>query len=263
MACRHQWCPTMANIIGMFVGFTTLQMQLAWAGTNLQCLVHFKSSIQDTSNFFSSWDTKNVSDKSNICYWQWVSRFLLDAPPVYKISVSNLRLSGTWPSGSQAVPEPSISRFERKLLHSSYPYHHQQRHIKPGLFGRVTKFTEGVNSRLLSNFERFDTLITTGLPEKSLTSITQLKPLAVFKVSNNQLSGVIPSSLKGKGKSFNASCYEGNTHLCGKPRPRNCSSTDTNQSVFLDKVSLLELELDSSQEWPSLWKCGIYSQAIS
>lgn len=142
------------------------------AGMGWFYLVHFKSSIQDTSNFLSSWDTKNVSDESNMCYWQWVSRFLLDAPPVYKISVSNLRLSGTWPSGSPAVPEPSISGFERKLLHSSYPYHHQQRHIKPGLFGRVTKFTEGVNSRLLSNFERFDTLITSGLPEKSLTSIT-------------------------------------------------------------------------------------------
>lgn len=33
MACRRQWCPTMVNIIGMFVGFTTLQMQLAWAGS--------------------------------------------------------------------------------------------------------------------------------------------------------------------------------------------------------------------------------------
>jgi hypothetical protein len=58
MACRRQWCPTMANIIGMFVRFTTLQMQLAWAGTNWRCVV--------PSNFLSSWDTKNVSDESNI-----------------------------------------------------------------------------------------------------------------------------------------------------------------------------------------------------
>jgi hypothetical protein len=51
--------------------------------------------------------------------------------------------------------------------------------------------------------------MTTGLPEKSLASVTQLKRLAVFNVFNNQLSGVIPSSLEGKGKSINASYYKG------------------------------------------------------
>lgn len=135
--------------------------------------------------------------RATFCHWQWVSCCLLNAPPVYKISVSNLRLWGTWPSGN-SFTGPFPTTISSDILNLVY-LDVSQNSLKESIPADLG------SCQILNDL----ILMTTGLPEKSLASVTQLKRLAVFNVFNNQLSGVIPSSLKGKGKSINASYYKG------------------------------------------------------
>jgi hypothetical protein len=51
-------------------------------------------------------------------------------------------------------------------------------------------------------------------------SLVQIDRLTMLNLSNNNLSGRIP--IGTQLQSFDASSYEGNTDLCGKPLDKNC-----------------------------------------
>ncbi|CAN6852613.1 unnamed protein product [Brassica oleracea] len=58
--------------------------------------------------------------------------------------------------------------------------------------------------------------------------ITSLSSLGVFKVSYNNLSGVIPEG--GHLSTFDANSYVGNPFLCGKPTNKSCKSNNIEEA---------------------------------
>ena len=52
--------------------------------------------------------------------------------------------------------------------------------------------------------------------------------LSTFSVAYNNILGRIPC--EGQFSTFRMQCYDGNSDLCGKPLPRNCSTTIQHES---------------------------------
>ena len=238
MARRHH---PMANLFGFFVTLITFsQMQQAWAGTNLQCLLDFKSSITDSRGALSSWDTQNTSNENNICNWQGVSCFSNNAVPVYKITLQNLGLEGTWPSGLNKCPSlqtldltgNSFTGPISSTLSTDIPnlvYLDVSNNSISGSIPNDLGSCKFLNDLILNNNQ-----LTGEIP----ASIGQLDRLAVFNVANNQLSGTIPSTFTNRNnastvKSFNASSFEGNTYLCGAPLTGPCKMKPTKTTNVL------------------------------
>jgi hypothetical protein len=236
MARKHH---PMANLLRFLVTLITFsQMQQAWASTNLQCLIDFKNSITDSTNALSTWNTENTSDENYICYWRGVSCFSNNAIPVYKISLENLGLGGTWPSGLNQCPSlqtldltgNSFTGPISTTLSTDIPnlvYLDVSHNSISGSIPNDLGSCKFLNDLILD-----DNQLTGDIP----ASIGQLDRLAVFSVANNQLSGTIPSTFTNRNnasavKSFNASSFEGNTYLCGAPLTGPCKTKSSKTST--------------------------------
>ena len=81
-------------------------------------------------------------------------------------------------------------------------------------------------------------------------SMSGLSFLAFLNPSNNHLSGKIPSGTQLQG--FNASTYEGNTGLCGKPLTNICPG---DKPADRDTNSSSEDEHDEGNSEYRMWLC--------
>ncbi|GAU49751.1 hypothetical protein TSUD_43380 [Trifolium subterraneum] len=76
------------------------------------------------------------------------------------------------------------------------------------------------------------------------SSLAHIDRLSVLNLSNNQFCGKIPTG--SQLRTFDASCFEGNSNLCGEPLDRKCPEEELGEHqkprVFADDDKSIFLE---------------------
>lgn len=185
--------------------------------SDINCLKAVKASLEDPSNYLSSWDFNNNTE-GFICKFTGIDCWHPDESKVLNIRLSDMELKGTFPQGLQNCSALTGLDLSSNKLYGPIP-------------SNISSIVPFVTTLDLSsnNFSG-------GIP-KGIANCTYLN---VLKLDSNKLSGQIPLelSLLGRLKSFSAANnllsgpvpnfnnisipaenYANNAGLCGGPLP--------------------------------------------
>ena len=235
------WCSsamatyTVAGVIFALAISCLLQVAFGVLQSDVACLTAFKSSVQDPQNQLVSWVIP-IKNPDDICKWKGVDCYGNNVPPMYRLNLPGLYLSGTWPEGLRNCS--ALQQLDLSSNSFTGPIPSNVCTDIPNLVSLniANNKVGGVIPVELSLCKYLnDLLLQNNLLEGEIPAqIGPMERLKSFNVSYNDLSGPIPSTLlhgtSARASGFPASSFTGNAALCGAPLA-TCGSSNTKKQI--------------------------------
>ena len=235
------WCSsamatcTIAGVIFALAISCLLQVAFGVLQSDVDCLTAFKKSVQDPQNQLVSWVIP-IKNPDDICKWRGVDCYGNNVPPMYRLNLPGLYLSGTWPEGLRNCS--ALQQLDLSSNNFTGPIPSNVCTDIPNLVSLniANNKVGGVIPVELSLCKYLnDLLLQNNFLEGEIPAqIGPMERLKSFNVSYNDLSGLIPSTLlqgtSARASGFPASSFTGNAALCGAPLA-TCGSSNTKKQI--------------------------------
>ena len=235
------WCSsamatcTIAGVIFALAISCLLQVAFGVLQSDVECLTAFKTSVQDPQNQLVSWVIP-IKNPDDICKWKGVDCYGNNVPPMYRLNLPGLYLSGTWPEGLRNCS--ALQQLDLSSNNFTGPIPSNVCTDIPNLVSLniANNKVGGVIPVELSLCKYLnDLLLQNNFLEGEIPAqIGPMERLKSFNVSYNDLSGLIPSTLlqgtSARASGFPASSFTGNAALCGAPLA-TCGSSNTKKQI--------------------------------